>query len=190
MISQDDFSSADPNALYAQMRPDQRTAIANEFVRHLTLAGDPAAAEFARAEEARLSRAGRLEMAKQGFDALPPELESVDHVASLHTYTRDHHPDLFDKVAQHPVTVASLAHPGVAVEGAVQQEEVIVQAPPSDVEANDPDLRKTANLYAAEIEPGLAEQRAREVLSEPDEANRTTDPGGHDVLERAQEERP
>src|SRR5579884_2535404 len=38
-----ELERVDPVELYATMRPDQRTAIGNEFVRYLTLAGDPMA---------------------------------------------------------------------------------------------------------------------------------------------------
>ena len=133
MISQDDFTTADPKALYARMRPDQRTAIANEFIRLLRLAGDPGVARFT-GEDADGEPGAGTETVRKSFDARPPELESPEQVASIHTYTREHHPDIFEQVAHHPVTIASLAHAGERVEEAVQQENVIVQGP-SDEQA-------------------------------------------------------
>jgi hypothetical protein len=189
MISQDEFATTDSRSLYARMRPDQRTAIANEFIRLLRLSGDFAVADFADDDQVRLRRAGHLEMAKQGFDAQPPQLEPADEVASIHAYTREHHPDIFEQVAHHPVTLASLANPGARMDEAVQKEDVIVQAPPSAVEENDPDLHKTASLFAADSERGLAQERAEEVLHAPDRENLVTDPSGHQVLDEAQEER-
>ena len=129
MISQDDFTTADPQALYARMRPDQRTAIANEFIRLLRLAGDPGVARFTGEDAGGEPSADRPETAGKSFDAQPPALESAKQVASIHTYTREHRPDIFEQVAHHPVTIASLAHAGERVEEAVQQEDVIVQGP-------------------------------------------------------------
>lgn len=81
-------TSQDPAAVYAQMRPDQRTAIAEEFMRVLQLAGDTAGPRFTLA---------------------PQETLTPEQVATLHVYTREHHPDLFAMVMQHPVTLLSLA---------------------------------------------------------------------------------
>jgi hypothetical protein len=131
MISQDDFTTADPQALYARMRPDQRTAIANEFIRLLRLAGDPGVARFT-GEDAGGEPGSGTETARKSFDAQPPELESAKQAASIHIYTREHRPDIFEQVAHHPVTIASLAHAGERVEEAVQQEDVIVQGPSNE----------------------------------------------------------
>ena len=126
MISQDDFTTADPQALYARMRPDQRTAIANEFIGCLRLAGDPVVARFTGEDADGEHSAGQPE-ARQSFDARPPAIESPEQVASIHTYTREHRPDLFEQVARHPVTVASVAHAGDRVEEAVQKEDLTLR---------------------------------------------------------------
>jgi hypothetical protein len=81
-------TTPDPAAVYAQMRPDHRTAIAEEFMRVLQLAGDTASPRF------RLA---------------PQETLTPEQVATLHVYTREHHPDLFATVMQHPVTRLALA---------------------------------------------------------------------------------
>jgi hypothetical protein len=164
MMTPEDFASTDPRALYDHMRPDQRTAIANEFVRYLRLAGDPAVAEFDAEERARRTGNTNAGTTKRGFDAVAPQLETAEEVASIHMYIREHHPDIFEQVAHHPVTVASLANPGARVDDAVQQEEVIVQTPPAAVEVNAPDRREIPN--------------------------RDTGGEGSAFLERTQEERP
>ena len=81
-------TTQDPAAVYAQMRPDQRTAIAEEFMRVLRLAGDTAGPRFTLA---------------------PQETLTPEQVATLHVYTREHHPDLFAMVMQHPVTLLALS---------------------------------------------------------------------------------
>ncbi len=81
-------TTQDPAAVYAQMRPDQRTAIAEEFMRVLRLAGDTAGPRFTLA---------------------PQETLTPEQVATLHVYTREHHPDLFAMVMRHPVTLLALA---------------------------------------------------------------------------------
>jgi hypothetical protein len=82
-------------AVYAQMRPDLRTAIAVEFMRLLQLAGDTAAPHYALAAQ----------------ETLTPE-----QVATLHAYTRARHPELFAIVMRHPVTLTALASLGVTVQ--------------------------------------------------------------------------
>lgn len=108
MISADQFAHGDPTDTYKQMRPDQWTAIANEFVRVLKVAGDHQAERFAGVGAA------------AGQPATPtPVLKTLDQAVAVHMYTRDHYPNLFVEVARHPVTVASLLAPGTpaAAEG-------------------------------------------------------------------------
>jgi hypothetical protein len=137
MISPDDFTTADPKTFYARMRPDQRTAIANEFIRLLRLAGDPGVARFTGEDAGGEPVAASPETAGKSFDAQPPTLESPEQVASIHTYTREHRPDIFKQVAHHPVTIASLAHAGDRVEEAAQTEDVIVQGPSDEQTAEE-----------------------------------------------------
>jgi hypothetical protein len=126
-ISGDQFTQADPRRLYARMRPDQRTAIAGEFLRLFRLSGDPEALRFDRPLEG----------------MLPPE-----RVAELHAYARQHHPEILEQVLEHPVTQAALAAPGAEVEEPAEHEEVVVRegadvAPeaqsPQDI-ASDPEM--------------------------------------------------
>ncbi|MBF6591844.1 MAG: hypothetical protein IVW57_15150 [Ktedonobacterales bacterium] len=82
------FDFQNPVAVYAQMRPDQRTAIGLEFSRLLNLSGDGTAPRFA------LDARGML---------------SAEQAATLHQYARERHPDIFAQVMRHPVTRSSLA---------------------------------------------------------------------------------
>jgi hypothetical protein len=104
MLDTSVFTSGDPEVLYARMRPDQRTAIANEFIRCLYLANDP-----------NLEQLRPQSPPSDGAVARPPMMLTPQQVAALHTYTRTHHPDLFTEVCEHPVTQASLAAPGTAL---------------------------------------------------------------------------
>jgi hypothetical protein len=81
-------TTQNPVTIYAEMRPDYRTAIAEEFMRLLRLAGDNAAPYY---------------------HVPPMETLTAEQVAALHVYTRDRHPDLFDMVMRHPVTLLALA---------------------------------------------------------------------------------
>lgn len=95
-MSTEQFVRDDPRALYARLRPDQRTAIAEEFARCFRLSADADAREKYGAE-----LAGMIE----------PE-----QVAEMHAYARDHHPEILEQVMRHPVTQASLEAPGAKAE--------------------------------------------------------------------------
>ncbi len=111
MIDLKQFESADPTDLYARMRPDQRTAIANEFVRMLTLVGDPKVDELRREDSGSTDRKAG-DVARGAREALLPRMLSPQEVARMHVYARDHRHDVFEEVLEHPVTQAALAHPG------------------------------------------------------------------------------
>lgn len=93
----------DTRALYEQMRPDQRTAIAGEFIRMLSLAGD------ARAEQFRQQFREHTQLT----DVTSDGLLSADQVAALDSYVRQRHPEMIEEVLRHPVTQSSLDMPGV-----------------------------------------------------------------------------
>ena len=99
MIAADLVTTEDPEPIYAQMRPDVRTAIGEQFIRVFRLSDDPEARRMA-------------EEAARTF-SVPKEMLSPGQVAALHRYARQHHPDLFAEVMQHPVTVNALAPLGV-----------------------------------------------------------------------------
>lgn len=86
-MSTDIFDREGPAAVYARMRPDQRTAIGLEFIRLLSLAGDTGAPHIA------LDAHGTF---------------SPDQVAALHEYAHLRNPAVFTQVMAHPVTVSSL----------------------------------------------------------------------------------
>ncbi|HEX8037174.1 MAG TPA: hypothetical protein VF510_25190 [Ktedonobacterales bacterium] len=111
MISTDQFAHGDPTEIYRQMRPDQWTAIANEFVRVLKIAGDSQADRFA----------GVAATDSQQTTTSTPVLKTLDQAIAVHRHTRDHYPDLFAEVARHPVTVASLRTPGTPAEAEVAE---------------------------------------------------------------------
>src|SRR5258707_9116136 len=115
-----DFDTSNPDSLYAQMRPDQRPFTANEFIRLLTIAGDPAVEQLRQdveaAEEYVPPQASNPEderaVAHTVAASEHPVRVTTEQVSRLHTYTREHHPDIFTQVMHHPVTVAALAAPG------------------------------------------------------------------------------
>ncbi len=111
------FMQGDATQLYSRMRPDQRTAVGNEFLRLLRLAGDESQGER--------DATGML---------------SAQDVARLHNYTRERHPEILREVWSHPVTQAALSAPGAEAEP-VEHEEVIEQVPrdvPQDYSATPP----------------------------------------------------
>lgn len=129
MITTDQFTHGDPTDMYKQMRPDQWTAIANEFLRVLTIAGDSQVNRFIG------------EVTPVGQQATgAPVLKTLDQAVSVHMYTRDHYPDLFAEVAHHPVTVASLQAPGAPAEAEPDEERAgagwTKSSPSSDMDMN------------------------------------------------------
>jgi hypothetical protein len=119
-MSSGDFDTSNPDSLYAQMRPDQRTIIANEFIRLLTIAGDPAIEQLRQDVEAAeeyvppqaSNPVDERAAAHTVASSEHPVRVTAEQVSRLHTYTREHHPDVFAQVMHHPVTVAALAAPG------------------------------------------------------------------------------
>jgi hypothetical protein len=124
------FDQADADTLYEQMRPDQRTAIALEFVRCLGLAEDPFAERFMaevnqsdtnqaepkQSEPVRQGSAAEEPVVVTGGSPEPPRLLSAQQAAEIHRYAFERHRDCFTEVAQHPLTQAVLAAPGAAPE--------------------------------------------------------------------------
>ena len=127
-----ELERVDPVELYATMRPDQRTAIGNEFVRYLTLAGDPMADQLRpKAVGEAIERGG--EAARGTAHAKPPAMLSAEEVARMHVYARDHRRDVFERVMEHPVTRASLERRGQAPEGTDEGLEAAQVQPEVDV---------------------------------------------------------
>jgi len=100
-------------ALYERMRADQRTAIAGEFIRLLTLAGD------SRADQFRQKLQDHTKIATDAHN----ELLSAEQVEAIDSYVRQSHPEMIAQLLSHPVTRSTLEMPG---------------APPADEEPDVP----------------------------------------------------
>ncbi len=94
--------------LYEQMRPDQRTAMAGEFIRLLGLADDPQAEQFRQ----------QFQRHTQGSTEATDELLSADEVAGVDSYVREKHPEMIEQLLRHPVTESALKMPGARSHGA------------------------------------------------------------------------
>jgi len=92
--------------LYERMRPDQRTAIAGEFIRLLTLAGDNRADQFRQ----------KLQDHTQITGDAHNELLTADQVEAIDSYVRQSHPEMIAQLAAHPVTRSALEMPGAPAE--------------------------------------------------------------------------
>ena len=119
------FDQVDAESLYEQMRPDQRTAIALEFVRCLRLAEDPAADQFtAEAEQTEPTSQGSAaqeQVVVTGGALETPRLFTAQQVAAIHRYTFERRPDCFTQVLHHPLTQAVLATPGEQSDQSAQE---------------------------------------------------------------------
>lgn len=108
-MSTEEFAQDDPRHVYERMRPDQRTAIAGEFIRLFRLSGDADA---------------------QRYDTEIHEMWPPERVAELHRYAQQRHPEIFEEVTRHPVTQASLETPGVVVATSSEGEAVVPDVVP------------------------------------------------------------
>ena len=77
----------DPAAVYQQLSPEQRQAIAQQFINEYQQSGHPAAQQFA---------------------ALDPNAVSSQQLADMHEEARKSHPNVLGKVMQHPVATAAI----------------------------------------------------------------------------------
>jgi hypothetical protein len=139
MISAEQFAHSDPADMYSQMRPDQWTAIANEFLRVLKVAGDPQGDHLAN------------EFAPADQQITPTSvLKTRDQAVAIHLYTRDHYPDLFAEVARHPVTVASLQAPGApAMAEESVEEKAFIVGPDTDTDTDTGNYMPEEPAYTA-----------------------------------------
>ena len=176
----------DMQLLYARMRPDQRTAVAGEFIRLLGLAGDDQAQHF---------REQFQRHAQVATDATE-ELLSADEVAAIDQYVRQQHPEMIEEMLNHPVTQSALASPGEPAEppegeeGASTNEEKII-IPTENVavtgtgyesagvmmeEGGKPYDRMVEDPHELSAGPGLElEREQRAVEDEGEEAERPSD---------------
>ena len=93
--------------LYEQMRPDQRTAMAGEFIRLLGLAEDSQAEQFRQ----------QFQRHTQGSTEAADELLSADEVAGVDSYVRGKHPEMIEQLLRHPVMESALKTSGARSHG-------------------------------------------------------------------------
>lgn len=86
------LTNLDPQALYAQMTPEQRSAVAREFMQHFQQTNHPQAQQFAQ---------------------MDPNNVSPQQLAAMHQHAAQEHPGIFGKVMRHPILTAALAGFGV-----------------------------------------------------------------------------
>ena len=159
-------------ALYADMRPDQRTAIAGEFTRLFRFSDDPGA---------------------QQLDQPITDMLSAEQVAAIHIYARDHLPDVLRQVREHPVTQFALTQPGEPAPPPSKEEQEAMQEAMMM-----PDREQTAETTPTRQARGamgeVGADRTGDVFSREHGQVLTpkgeTTSGGAEVLERAQEEGP
>lgn len=82
-----DANQQDPAAVYAQLTPEQREAIARQFLDGIQQSGHPAAQQFA---------------------AVQPEAVTPQQLADMHTHARTEHKGLFGLVMNHPIASVAL----------------------------------------------------------------------------------
>lgn len=133
-ITPEQFRTGNATSLYSRLRPDQRAAIGLEFLRLLRLAGDPQAAVLGGDDIADAS-AGKTDTNVTArlmqHEPRPAPIVSAEQTAKVHRYVLEHHPNLFEKVLDHPVTRSSLATPGA--EPVDSSEQPDVKLPPVDI---------------------------------------------------------
>ena len=165
----DQPTDRDIRALYARLRPDQRTAIGGEFMRLFRLSGDPAA---------------------QQYDKPIQGMLSAHQVAEMHIFARDHLPRVLEEVREHPVTREALAHPGEEVEP-VETEETIIQEP---IAVEDQEtVAETGGVRSGAFMAEVGADRTDDLLSQPHNITHTAGgetTSGTDILESAQREGP
>lgn len=76
----------DPAAVYAQLNPDQRAAIAQEFMQQFQQSGNPIA---------------------QQFSGLDPRSVTPQQLATIHQQARKN-PTVLERVMKHPIAAAAL----------------------------------------------------------------------------------
>jgi len=158
--------------LYAGMRPDQRTAIAGEFMRLFRMSGDPGA---------------------QQLDRPLNGLLSAEQVAQLHIYARDHLPNVLSQVREHPVTQAALAHPGEPAPPPSKEEEEAMQE--AMLITDQDQTERTTPTYGSggmmsEVELGRTGELFHREPGMAVTPEGWASGGGAEVLERTQQEGP
>lgn len=73
----DDLTQQDPATIYAQLTPEQRAAIAQQFLQGFQQSSNPAAQQFA---------------------TVQPETATAEQLADMHKHAREEHKGLFGLV--------------------------------------------------------------------------------------------
>lgn len=76
-----------PTEIYAQLTPEQRAAVAQQFIAGMQQSDHPEAAKFAK---------------------LDPKTVSTQQLADMHEHARKHHSGLLGTVMNHPLAAAAL----------------------------------------------------------------------------------
>lgn len=129
--------------MYSRMRPDQRMAIAEQFIREFRLSHDPQAQRF---------------VGEVGEDV------PAGQVLEMHQFAQQNAPEAFARVMDHPVTRAAFAHAG---EHLVPEAEATSEPAPY-VEETSPALERAeqAEDVIGALDPG---SNAKRNPDEPDE---------------------
>ncbi|HLV98884.1 MAG TPA: hypothetical protein VKT82_09430 [Ktedonobacterales bacterium] len=80
-------SYENPETMYAQLTPEQRAALAQEFMQGFKESGDPKAQQFA---------------------SIDPNTATPKQLAVMHQHARDEHPGVLGRVMRHPIATAVL----------------------------------------------------------------------------------
>ena len=94
-MADDQQTSVDPAALYAQLSPEQRAAFVQQFQAQFQGSDHPKAQELAKVE---------------------PETATPEQVAEMHEHASEHHPGFLEELGKHPIATAAIG--GLAIYGA------------------------------------------------------------------------
>jgi hypothetical protein len=86
-VSSTNLSYEEPATVYAQLNQQQRTTLAQEFIRGFQRSPDAGAESFTRVD---------------------PKKVSLQQLADMHVYARVEQPEVLGRVMRHPIVVALL----------------------------------------------------------------------------------
>lgn len=86
-MSFDQYANQDPQQIYSQLSPEQRSTIAQQFIQGYQREGGSGAQQFA---------------------SLDPKNVSPQQLAQMHQDARQNHPGILGEVMKHPVASAAL----------------------------------------------------------------------------------
>ena len=86
-MSNQDLSNLTPEQVYAQLTPEQRAALAQQFQQHLAQSDHPEAQQLAQVD---------------------PQAATPEHLAQMHEHAAKHNKGALGLVLNHPVATAAL----------------------------------------------------------------------------------